>query len=140
MNNFIIVGILVVVVGVIGYLLLTGGAPATDGAPGGNQIIRLLLDTGRLLPKHIEVRAQWPVIFTINNIGTSQHELVIMQLDGEGNEVKEIRRFAVEPGDELSHLRVKLEPGEYLLYCTVKKQGEGTSHRDEGEVAKIIVD
>jgi len=135
MNNFLIViGLIVLLAGAGIFLML--GQHSDDEAPGGNQNIRVLVENGKITPKQIEMSSQWPAILIFHNLSSQKHDLVIKRLDDQGKETEEIRHLEIDASDSMN-IRLKLAPGEYILYCTIS-QGEH-SHRKDGEEAKIIV-
>lgn len=146
MNNFtaiIIVVLLIILAGLAGFVLIvnrnniTGGTATAPSPAGGNQNVKLLLNLGKLTPQQIDLNSQWPVIFTINNFSDEKHDLVIKKLDAQGKEIGDpLRSFEIIPTQTAS-IRMKLELGQYVIYCTIKKGIY--SHRKSGEEAKIIV-
>jgi hypothetical protein len=137
-NNFIVViGIIVALAGAALFMMLSNQSEEGREAPGGNQNQKIIVENGKISPKQIDVSSQYPVIFIVHNFSAQQHELVFKKLDADGNEGKELRHFVLDANEHMN-IRFKLEPGEYILYCTISK-GEH-SHRKDGEEAKIIVD
>lgn len=80
--------------------------------------------------------AQGPkVYFEAANEGTQEHELEVLDPDGEP--MGEIEAFP--PGATGHPLAVELEPGSYTLQCLVETP-EGKAHKDLGMVAELTVE
>jgi hypothetical protein len=77
------------------------------------------------------------VIFVVNNFSSEKHELVIKKLVAPGKEGSEIIRNFDLVATQSINIRMKLEAGEYVIYCTIKKGLH--SHRKSGEEAIITV-
>lgn len=75
------------------------------------------------------------VYFEAENEGTQEHELEVLDPDGEP--VGEIEAFP--PGGTSEPLAVELEPGTYTLQCLVETP-EGKVHKDLGMVADLTVE
>lgn len=75
------------------------------------------------------------VYFEAQNDGTQEHELEVLDPDGEP--VGEIEAFP--PGETGNPLAVELEPGNYKVQCLVETP-EGKAHRDLGMVAELTVE
>lgn len=74
------------------------------------------------------------VFFEAENAGSEDHELEVLDPDGEA--VGEIEAFP--PGGESEPLAVELEPGTYTLQGILETK-EGKRHRDLGMVAELTV-
>jgi plastocyanin len=111
---------------VAGFLVLaavsgTGKDPGTEGsAVGGDGLVV----AGEFFYTPARVTSGPEVFLRLRNDGATYHDLKIEGVDGFG--------LVAHPGDE-DEGTVHLEPGRYLLYCSIP------GHREAGMVAELTV-
>lgn len=88
------------------------------------------LDEWSINPRHIVVKANQPVRFTVTNTGaTNTHDLNIAGLG------EEFHSEATAPGQTITWDVTFSKPGTYLTWCS---RGSG-SHKDRGSVGTLTV-
>ncbi len=124
--------------GLIGYKLLTKGGGENNTLPGGDQRTFFHLDKGKISPNGINLQANLTNLIVVTNRSSEKHELVLVRVSQSGARMsEEILRTITLESMQTENIRIRLTPGDYLIYCTLKK-GE-REHRKDGEETKIIV-
>lgn len=112
-----------------------GGCGNDDVFRTDRPLLRIKLDEYRIVPQNIVVKPG-RTKFIVSNTGRLTHNLVIQIPEGPDGKPVEIpggRVGTMQPGESGEPIKVKLEPGEYRLVCTI------ANHDDLGQYGKLEV-
>jgi hypothetical protein len=137
----------VAVAGLVGYLFMTGHVKLTERSPANcppvetptpssayPKELSISLHDGKFQPNRLEMSG--PVIkIRITSFASHKHNVILAEV--KNCQERELRREHGIVGFETRQILISLPPGEYVLYCDIR-QGQ-SSHREAGEVAKLIV-
>ncbi|MBI1741493.1 hypothetical protein HYR54_00305 [Candidatus Acetothermia bacterium] len=141
--------ILLAAVGLLGFLFFNGTIKVTDRPPPTNcaatetpapsgaykHEASFSLYDGKIVPERVDLSG--PIIFiSVTGFSPKRHTVVLASV--KNCQEQELRRIEdIVNSLQAHYIKISLPPGEYLLYCVVR-EGKLT-HRDLGEIAKIIV-
>jgi hypothetical protein len=142
--------IIAAIVGLVGFLFFNGTiqvkdrqnvpvscTPSEPPAPSRayKSEANISLYDGKIQPERIELSG--PIIFlSVTNYSPYQHNIVLAEV--KNCKEKELRRIdGLINSLQGYNIRISLPPGEYILYCDIRV-GK-TTHRSNGEIAKVIV-
>jgi uncharacterized cupredoxin-like copper-binding protein len=112
-----------------------GGCGNNDVYRTDRPLLRIKLDEYRIVPQNIVIKPG-RTKFVVSNTGRLTHNLVIQipkGPDGKPIEIPGGRVGTMQPGESGEPIKVKLEPGEYRLVCTI------ANHDDLGQYGKLEV-
>jgi hypothetical protein len=152
MNNVLVivmVAIAVVVGGIVTFVAINANLknppslPACQptnapvpAAPGPIESLALVnWHDGLVTPKISHVKG--PEIFLIiNNLGHKKHNFLLVSVEANCKETV-LRSMEDIMNSETRNIRIRLQPGHYIIYCDLRDGRE--SHRALGEVMTVIV-
>ena len=127
-------------VALAGVLIAASGCAGEDAARSGTRIVRVSeRDFAIKAPKRL---AAGEVDIAVRNHGPDAHELIAVRTDGarlplrtdgatiDEEALEDVELGALEPGEPggLRHMRVRLKPGRYELFCTMAGHYAGGMH------------
>ncbi len=124
-----------------GASLLASGCATEDAAQSGERVVRISeRDFHIAAPRRLAAGA---VDLVVRNTGPDAHELIAVRTDRpslplrtdgatiDEESLEDVEVGALEPGEPggLRHLRVRLKPGTYELFCNMAGHYAGGMHR-----------
>jgi uncharacterized cupredoxin-like copper-binding protein len=130
----------------------TAAATAPAGTTAGATAVDVTLQEWAVVPSTSTIAAG-SVTFTAKNVGTEEHEMVVIKtdlgllelptasdgkVDEEGANLKAVGEVSELPAGKTGAVTLDLAPGHYLLICNIV-DADGTAHYGKGMTSAIIV-